>query len=205
MPLKNFDDPHGYMLPEDELKNVLIHNLKEEMLQRFLSGASVDKIFRGRCESIDGDAPDGLWHGFSLEHPSEESAAGDSLRNHICLLLDEQKMKSILDEHQRDIPGTLCGSNVHLHIPLSVFVTCGSFHLVNSVHVSGDALSYLSISGGTQMRGNSILMVGPYVGNVVYALQAIMQTTTKKIRLHCMISTADSSFRSRSRSRAPDT
>ena len=181
MPLKNFDDPHGYVLPEDELKNVLVHNLKEEMLQRFLSGASVDKILRGCCESIDGDAPDGLWHGFSLEHPSEESAAGESLRNHICLLLDEQKMKSILDEHQRDIPGALCGSNVHLHIPLSVFVTCGSFHLVNSVHVSGDALNYLSLSGGTQMRGNSILMVGPYVGNVVYALQAIMQTTTKKM------------------------
>ena len=180
MPLRHFDDPHGYLLPEDQLKNVLIHNLKEEMMQRFLSGASVDRVLRGRCQSIAGDAPAGPWHGFALEHPSDESAAGESLRNHICLLLDEQKVRSIMDEYQSDIPETLCERNVHLHIPLSVFVACGSFHLVASVHLSGDALSYLRFSGGTQMRGNSLLMVGPYVGNVVYALEAVMQTTSKE-------------------------
>ena len=123
MPLRHFEDPHGYLLPEDQLKNVLIHNLKEEMMQRFLSGASVDRVLRGRCQSIAGDAPAGPWHGFALEHPSDESAAGESLRNHICLLLDEQKVRSIMDEYQSDIPESLCERNVHLHIPLSVI--CG--------------------------------------------------------------------------------
>ena len=66
---------------------MLMHNLKEEMMQLFLSGSSVDKVLRGQCQSVGGDAPDGLWQGFAVDHAVEELAASESLTNHICLLL----------------------------------------------------------------------------------------------------------------------
>ena len=180
IPLKYNKDPHGYLLPEKELKNVLVHNLKEEMMQMFLAGSSVDKVLTGQCHSVGDDAPDGMWCGFAMVDADAVPAGTESLSNHMCLLLDEEQVRDIVVRYEQDIPGTLTQENLRAHVPLSLFVAVGTFQLVTSVHRPGDKIMELRLSAGTKTRGRCLLMVGPYVGNIVYALEAVLQTRAKE-------------------------
>ena len=67
VPLRHNGGQHRYRLLE-ELKVVLIHNLKDKMLQVFLCGSSLEAVFTGHCKPLGDDAPDGLRHSFEVDH-----------------------------------------------------------------------------------------------------------------------------------------
>ena len=78
----------------------------------------------------------------------------ESLSNHICLLLDEEKVREIIVRYEQDIPGMLTRENLRAHVPLSLFVAVGTFQLVTSVHRPGDETMELRLSAGTKTRAD---------------------------------------------------
>ena len=89
-----------------DFKNVLVHNLKEEAMQKFVAGKlefrlKGSMVFRDEsnesaCLPEDNDKAVNSYKFQSNETPANLTNV-ESLRNHICLLLDVGKVKKLLE------------------------------------------------------------------------------------------------------------
>ena len=158
---------YGYRIPQSSWKGVLIHYLKENIMQS-LVGGEVHQVVKGNMTQEEYDSEDGLWHAFEIN--GEENMALENLspKNHICFLVDTSKVN---DEHVES-------GNLDL-TALDRLISCGEFHICGPW--TGGPAKRLLLPKGTRFRGKLILWIGGYVGDCVYAMETIIQSFRKPI------------------------
>ena len=106
----------------------------------------------------------------------------ESLRNHICLLLDVGKVKNLLEAKGLDNEDyCIADESFRTEVPelcrgvyLSDLVECGEFHV--SGGWADQERKALKLIRGSEMHGESCLLIGEYIGPYAYAVDAILRS-----------------------------
>ena len=156
-------------------KSVLLHNLKDSIIQNCLGGC-IEHAFEGQVINIRNDSAKTTQSRFVLLQERHMPNEVGKMLNHLIFIFNLNRVEAMLgDALIRNSQGEkkIDASVILEKVPLRNLVQCGEFHLAG--RWVGENKRILLLQKPSNIDGRAGLLIGGYVGPQLYAIENILQ------------------------------
>ena len=160
-------------------KSVLLHNLKDNMMQSFLGGC-IEHALEGQIMTVVNNTRDKKQSRFIISQERQTQNELGKMLNHLIFVFDLNRVEAMLDgafHFNSQRKDKLDATIILETIPLRNLVECGEFHLAG--HYIDDKKNVLLLQNPSKIEGRAGLLIGNYVGPHLYAIESVLQRRTE--------------------------
>ena len=137
----------GDQIPEEGWHDLLLHNLKQLAIERFLGGG-IERVLRGHLESIATDVvqnDENTWpKAYKFKFGKDVQVDRQTIRGHMVFTYEERRVRDLVREYNSGAANAYANADMtwnsvpelEQYIPLKKSLTCGEFHITAGWTVS---------------------------------------------------------------------